>query len=133
MNRNIDLGIFISRVAIGFTMLVYGVNKLVHGIGFITGMMRDLGLPSFLSYGVYLGEIVAPILIIIGFRTRVAGLVFALNCLAAIVLAQRDNLFRINDFGGWALELLVIYMLMGVCYWFTGAGKYAVSTSNKWD
>lgn len=133
MKKNIDLGLLISRIAIGFPMSVYGVNKLIHGIGFIEDMMTMHGFPSFFAYGVFAGEIIAPIMLMLGFRTRLAGLIFANNCFTATVLAQTANIFKLNDFGGWALELLVIYMLVGISFFFAGAGKYAVSTANKWD
>ncbi|ASE60828.1 DoxX family protein [Chryseobacterium indologenes] len=133
MKKNIDLGMLISRIAIGFPMSVYGINKLIHGVGFIENMMTMHGLPSFFAYGVFAGEIIAPVMLIIGFRTRFAGLIFAANCFTATILAQTGNLFKLNDFGGWALELLVIYMLISLSFFFTGAGKYAVSTNNKWD
>ena len=133
MKKNIDLGMLISRIAIGFPMSVYGINKLIHAVGFIENMMTMHGLPSFFAYGVFAGEIIAPVMLIIGFRTRFAGLIFAANCFTATILAQTGNLFKLNDFGGWALELLVIYMLISLSFFFTGAGKYAVSTNNKWD
>lgn len=133
MKKDIDLGLLISRIAIGFPMSVYGVNKLIHGVGFIEDMMMMHGLPSFFAYGVFAGEIISPIMLIVGFRARLAGLIFAANCFTATVLAQTANIFKLNDFGGWALELLVIYMLVGISFFFTGAGKYSVSTANKWD
>ncbi|MDC8100554.1 DoxX family protein [Chryseobacterium rhizosphaerae] len=133
MKKNIDLGILISRIAIGFPMSVYGINKLIHGIGFIQDMMTQHSLPSFFAYGVFAGEIIAPLMIIIGFRIRLAGIIFAANCFTAIILAQTANIFKLNEFGGWALELLAIYLLIGVSFFFTGAGKYAVSNHTRWD
>ncbi|KMQ62986.1 DoxX family protein [Chryseobacterium angstadtii] len=133
MNRNIDLGILITRIAIGFPMLVYGISKLIHGVGFIENMMVEKNLPSFLAYGVFMGEIIAPVMIIAGLRIRLAGLVFAANCFTAIVLAQTGSLFKLNEFGGWALELLAIYLLVGLSFFFTGAGKYAISKGHQWD
>ncbi|MGE8433335.1 DoxX family protein [Chryseobacterium joostei] len=133
MKKNIDLGLLISRIAIGFPMSVYGINKLIHGVGFIEEMMTMHGLPSFFAYGVFAGKIIAPIMLIIGFRARLAGLIFAANCFTATILAQTSNIFKLNDFGGWALELLFIYLIIGLSFFFSGAGKYAVSTHNKWD
>ena len=133
MKKNIDLGMLISRIAIGFPMLVYGVNKIIHGIGFIEKMMTMHGLPSVFAYGVFVGEIIAPVMLIIGFKARLAGLIFAANCFTATILAQTANIFKLNEFGGWALELLAIYMLISISFFFTGAGKYAVSTGSKWD
>ena len=133
MKKNNDLGILISRVAIGLPMLVYGINKLIYGIDPIENLLAEKGLPSFFAYGVFLGEVVAPILIIIGLRARLAGLVFAINCFTAICLAQTANILKLNDYGGWALELLVIYMLIGLSFIFTGSGRFSVSTNSKWD
>ncbi|QRA44498.1 DoxX family protein [Chryseobacterium cucumeris] len=133
MKKNIDSGLLITRIAIAFPMSVYGINKVIHGVGFIEDMMSMHSLPSFFAYGVFAGEIIAPLMLIIGFRARLAGLIFAANCFTATILAQTANIFKLNEFGGWALELLVIYMLVSLSFFFTGAGKYAVSTQNKWD
>lgn len=133
MKKNSDLGMFISRVAIGFPMLVYGISKVFYGIDFIENLLTEKGLPSFLAYGVFVGEVVAPILIIVGFRARLAGLIFAINCFTAICLAQTSNILKLNEYGGWALELLAIYMLVGISFLFTGAGKLSISTQNQWD
>jgi hypothetical protein len=64
----------------------------------------------------FLQEIIAPVMLIIGFRARLAGLIFAANCFTATVLAQTANIFKLNEFGGWALELLAIYMLIGISF-----------------
>ncbi|MGG1922944.1 DoxX family protein [Chryseobacterium sp. NRRL B-14798] len=133
MKKNIDSGLLITRIAIAFPMSVYGISKVIHGVGFIEDMMSIHGLPPFFAYGVFAGEIIAPVMLIIGFRARLAGLIFAANCFTATLLAQTANIFKLNDFGGWALELLVIYMLVSLSFFFTGAGKYAVSTQNTWD
>ncbi len=132
-NTKQDLGIVLIRISIAFTMLIYGISKLRFGIDFILNQIAQYGLPSFLGYGVYVGEIIAPILIIIGYRTKLAGLIFATNCFVAILLVQLPNLQKINGFGGWEMGPLFIYTLFGIAIFFTGGGKYSVSTKNKWD
>jgi putative oxidoreductase len=133
MKKNIDLGLLISRIAIGIPMLIYGVSKLYNGIDFIEDLLAEKGIPTFIAYGVYVGEVVAPVLLIAGLRTKIAGLIFAFNCLTAILLVQTDNINKMNESGGWALELLFIYMLAGLSFHFSGAGKYSLSHNNKWD
>lgn len=133
MQTNFHLGFLLARIAIGFPMLIYGISKLIHGIDFIKGMLADLHLPEAMAYGVYVGEVLAPIALLLGFKTRLAAAVFAFNCLTAILMAQLPNLFRLNDFGGWAMELLVIYMLVAVGLFFTGGGKFAVTNKSLWD
>jgi putative oxidoreductase len=132
-NTRQDIGIILLRISIASTMFIYGISKLIHGIGFIANLLTQYGLPSFLGYGVYVGEIIAPILIIIGYRTKLAGLIFATNCFVATLLVQLPNLLKLNDFGGWEMGPLFIYTLFGIALFFTGGGKYSVSTKNKWD
>jgi len=133
MNTKTNTGLLTLRVSIAFTMLIYGITKLIFGNDFILSLLEQYGLPSIFSYGVFVGEILAPILIIIGFRTKLAGLVFAINCFVAILMVQLPNLLKLNETGGWAIGLIFIYMMFGIAMFFTGAGKYALSTNNKWD
>lgn len=46
-------------------MLFHGIAKLLHGLEGIKGMLASKGLPAFFAYGAYVGEIIAPLLIII--------------------------------------------------------------------
>lgn len=133
MNTKQQTGLFLLRVSIAFTMLIYGISKLTFGIDYIKDLVSQFGLPTFISYGVFIGEILAPILIIIGFRTKLAGLVFAVNCFVAITMDRLPDVFSLNEHGGWAIGLIFIYMMFGLALFFTGAGKYALSTQNKWD
>ncbi|MFD2824659.1 DoxX family protein [Lacinutrix iliipiscaria] len=133
MKTKQHIGLFILRVCIAFTMLIYGITKLIHGIDFIKTLLTEFGLPSFFGYGIFIGEVIAPILIIIGFRTKLAGFVFAINCLVAILMVQLPNILKLNEFGGWEIGPIFIYMIFGIALIFTGAGKYGISTKNKWD
>ena len=132
-NTKLHIGLLLLRVSIAFTMLVYGINKLIFGIDFISAQIAQYGLPSFIGYGVYVGEVIAPILIIIGYRTKLAALIFAINCFVAILLVQLPNLLKLNEFGGWELGPLFIYTSYGIALFLTGGGKYSMSTNNKWD
>jgi len=133
MNTKQHIGLLLLRISIAFTMLIYGISKLIFGIDFISGLIAQYGLPPFLGYGVFVGEIIAPLLIIIGYRTKLAGLIFAINCFVAIIMVQLPNLLKINEFGGWEIGPLFIYTIFGIALFFTGAGKYSMATKNKWD
>ena len=132
MKKNTDVGLLILRIAIGLLMLLHGIGKL-NGLDFIQGMLTEKGLPAFIAYGVLIGEILAPLAILIGFRTRIASVVYFVNCLVAILLVHSNDIFALNKHGGWAIELLGLYLLGSLALFFTGAGKYAVSTNNQWD
>ena len=132
--KNNDLGLLILRISIGFLMLFHGIAKFnILGMNLIQKMLTDIGIPGFISYGVFIGEIVAPVAMIAGFRTRIASIVFAVNCLVIIFLVRAPDFFKLDDFGGWALEVIGLYLLGSVALFFTGAGKYAISTIHDWD
>lgn len=132
MNKNNDLGLLILRIAVGALMLLHGIAKL-GDVSFIEGMLSAKGLPSILAYGVYITEIVAPLLILVGYRTRLAAVVFIIGNLFAFFLVHTAELFLLNDNGGWQLELLSLYLFGTLTLFFTGGGKMAVSSSNTWD
>jgi putative oxidoreductase len=131
--KNINTGILILRLSVGILMLLHGIAKISKGVGGIINMLESKGLPDFIAYGVYIGEIIAPILIIIGYRTRFAAAIFVLNMLVILFLAHSDDIFKLNQHGAWQVELIGLYLFGALALYFTGGGKYAVSSSNKWD
>ena len=131
--RHINIGLLIFRLNFGVLMLFHGVHKLLHGVDGIKGMLAEMGLPAILAYGVHLGETISPILLIIGFRTRLAALVFTFVMVVAFGMAHTGNIFSLAKSGSWAAELVALYLFGGLGLYFTGGGKYAVSTTNKWD
>lgn len=133
MKTNTNLGLLILRITLGGLMLFHGVAKLGPGITQMAEQFSTNGMPGFIAYFVFLGELLAPILLIIGFRTKLSALVYAFTMLAAIFIAHTADIFTINQYGGWAIELPFIYMMGAVALMFTGGGKYAISKTNKWD
>lgn len=131
--RREDLGLLIIRLSVGILMLLHGISKLQHGVGPIEGIITSAGLPAFLTYGVYLGEVIAPLFIIFGFGTRLAALVLAGNCLVAALTAHPSDIISLNATGGWGVELLGLYFFGAVALIFTGGGKYALSRKYIWD
>ena len=133
--KNRDLGLLILRLTIGLLMIPHGINKLLYpdAFAFVQSTLEVKGLPTFIAYGVFIGEIVAPLLIVLGFRSRLAALVMFFNGLATLYLAYSDKLSALNQYGGWAPELPALFFLGALALFFTGGGKYALSTRNKWD
>jgi putative oxidoreductase len=122
-----DLGKLFLRLTIGALMLFHGVYKLRHGISGIEGGVTDHGLPRFFAYGVYIGEVVAPIALILGVFTRYAGAIVAFNMVVAVYLAHSTQLGDLGKGGGWAIELDVLYFMGAVTIACLGAGRYAVT------
>jgi putative oxidoreductase len=121
-----DRGKLVLRVLLAALILFHGVSKLIGGVGFITGMLTKAGLPSALGYGVYIGEVVAPLLILFGIFTRAAALVVIANMIVALLLVHTSQFFTLNETGGWALELQAMYLGTAVAVALLGAGRYSV-------
>lgn len=120
---NTDIGKLLLRLLVGSLMLFHGIAKINHGIAFITSKVTQAGLPEFLSYGVYIGEIIAPILLIIGLKTRFAAFIIASTMLFAVFLVHSNDLFALTTTGAWALELQMFYFGSAIIILFMGAGK----------
>jgi len=123
-----DSGKLLLRLAVAGLMLFHGIAKL-KGLDGIEKMLEGAGLPLFLAYGVYVGELIAPLLMIVGFWTRIASLVFAFNMLVAILLGHGNELLSLNQYGGWAIELPMLFMLAAVSIALIGSGRFAVKPS----
>lgn len=129
-----DVGLLVLRLAVGGILLFHGISKLQHGVAWMAQPLAAFGLPAFVSYGAYLGEVVAPVLVILGIRTRLAALVISADLIMAIVLVLRSRVFAINDGGGWGVELEAFFILGGIALFFLGGGAYRVGPARtRWD
>ena len=126
--NNDAVGKLVVRLTVGILMLFHGVAKVLHPgtLDFIGGALAGAGLPEALAYGVYVGEIVAPLMIILGVQARLGGLIVVLNMIFAILLVHSGDLFSLTDHGGWRLELQGFYLLGGLAIMFLGSGRMAV-------
>jgi putative oxidoreductase len=132
-SQSVDTGKLILRLTIGGLLLLHGISKLINGIGFLVQMLEGKGLPGVMAYGVYIGEVIAPILLILGFRARIGAILVALNMLVAISLVHTKEILTLGKSGGWAIELPALFLLGAIAILFLGAGRYAMSTRSRWD
>jgi len=125
---NDDAGKLVLRLTVAGLMLFHGVAKILHpgSLDFIGGMLGGYGLPSILAYAVYVGEVVAPLMVIAGYKARIGALLMAVNMLFAIVLAHTGDLFSLSEHGGWSVELQMFYLLTSVAVVLLGSGRHAV-------
>lgn len=129
-----SLGLLILRLSTGGLLLFHGVAKLLGGLTFLQGMLATKGLPGFLAYGAVVGEVLAPLALILGLFTRGAAAVVAFNMLVAIAMAHLGTLCSVApNTGGWAVELPMLYLLPALALIFTGGGRFAVSTKTCLD
>jgi putative oxidoreductase len=133
--RKDDAGKLILRLAIGILMAFHGLSKLRHGVAWMAGPLSAHHLPASLAYGVYVAEVVAPILLILGILTRLAGLVISFEMVIALYLIVGNHAFTLDkQTGALSSELQFLYMLGGLAIFFLGSGRYAMSKGKgRWD
>jgi putative oxidoreductase len=110
------------RLAVGGLMLFHGLHKLFGGVGH----QRHAGGKR--AAGVYrlrrvIGEVVAPILIILGLLTRPAALVLAFTMVVAWLMVGMGETFALDKVGAWAIESLVYFFIGSLAMAFLGAGR----------
>ncbi len=132
-NKSNDIGSLLLRIAIGVLLPFHGIAKLIQGVDWLNGLLAGISLPSFIKYGVFIGEIIAPVALLIGFRTRIAALLVCFNMFMAVLLAHRHEIFTIKPSGAYTIELDVLYFLGALALFFMGGGKFSVSIKSKWD
>ena len=129
-----DMGKLLLLATLAILILFHGVSKIFNGIGGIAAMVGKLGLPAEFGYMVYVGEVLAPVLVLLGIWTRPAALVIAINMVFAVVLVHMGELFTTTKTGGWALELQGMFFIAAVAVALLGAGRYSVAGSGgRWN
>ena len=131
--NSLSTGLLILRVSLGVLMLLHGIARITGGVEGIENSLVGKGLPGFIAYGVYVGEVVAPLMLIVGFRTRLAALLFSVNMVVAAVLAHPNDIFALTERGIYSLETLALFLFGGLALVFTGGGNFAVSSKSWWD
>ncbi len=128
MFQSNDIGKLILRVTLGVLILFHGINKIIYGVGGVKHLLSEAGFPQFLAYGVYVGEVITPIFLILGLYARVASLVLALNMFVAILLAYGGALFALSKHGGLLVESPLFYFIVSIVVFILGSGRYAVNS-----
>ena len=122
-----DLGKLVLRLSLGILVLLHGIAKLTGGIGGIVGIVEGAGLPGVLGYGALVGEVLGPLMLILGFHARIGAALVAINMLFAIGLAHMGELATLTEQGGWALELQGMFLFTAIALVFLGPGRWSVN------
>jgi putative oxidoreductase len=123
-----DAARLILRLVLGICVLLHGIAKIRHGVGGIEGMLVAHGLPGVLSWGALIGEVLAPLMLIVGWHARIGAALIAINMLFAIFLAHMGEIFAINpQSGGWAIELQAMFLFTAIALALLGPGRFSVN------
>ena len=123
---NESTGKLILRITLGFLILLHGISKLRHGIDWLDGALAAAGLPVFFKFGVYVGEVVAPLLVIAGYYSRIGAWLIAVNMLFALGLMHGAELLALDPKSGvLAVEKQYMFMFTAIALALIGPGRYA--------
>ena len=125
-----DVGKLILRLCLGGLLLFHGIAKLKTGVDWLEDPLAAYGIPHIVKYGVYVGEVLAPILLILGAYSRVGAAIIMVNMLFALGLVHLADLWTLAGSGGWKLELQAFFLLTALAVLIFGAGRIAVMRSD---
>ena len=117
---SIDFGLLLMRVGFSIGMMTHGYGKFLKVIqgNFEFGDPIGIG-PTFSLILASIGEFIAPILIIIGWKTRLATIFPTLTMLVAFAIAHDGDPFSRK-------EKAFVYLIAFLTLYFTGPGKYSL-------
>lgn len=121
-----NLGLLLLRVAASAMMLTHGIPKI--GRFFAEGPIKfadPFGLGPEISLGLAIfAEVACAILVLVGFKTRLATIPLIITMLVAAFYAHADDPFGKKEPALLFLTLFLSILLMG-------PGKYALDTLRK--
>lgn len=126
LSNHPDLAKLLLRLGFGGMFLLHGINKIFVGTEFIQAKFIEFGMPGFFAQAVYLGEVVVPVLLIIGVLTRLSAFIGVGTCVFVTILMHSHNFFTLNQHGGWVVEGVAVYLVGFLAIMLLGSGKYAL-------
>ena len=129
-----DAGKLVLRTVLGVLILLHGIAKLRFGLGDVATSLARAGLPAAVGYLVYIGEVVAPLLVILGWWSRAGALVIAANMAVALVLGHWGHIFQVEGHGGLLLEVQFMFLFCAVAVALLGAGRVSLGgAKQRWN
>ena len=86
MTNILDL---VGRVFISLIFLLSGINKIGNYEGTV-GWMESIGMPGILLIPAIILEIVAPMLIMIGYKVKISAALLSVFCVATAIIFHSD-------------------------------------------
>ena len=127
MNKNfLDLALLILRLGSGGLMLTHGIPKISKLFESPIKFADPIGLGSTTSLILTLiGEVLAPVLIIIGFKTKLASIPAIITMLVAAFVVH------ISDPIG-TKEKALLYLVCFLVIFLVGPGKYSIDGNKNY-
>ncbi|WP_428235332.1 DoxX family protein [Gracilimonas sp.] len=121
--KNKDLAKLLLRIGVGVIFIIAGWSKL-SGIEGVQGFFGNIGipLPGVMAWVVALVEFVGGIMVLVGYKVEIPGILLAFTMLVAILTVKMGG---DNGFSGMRLELMLL--LTSLALSMMGTGKYSLN------
>jgi len=126
---NSDIGLLIVRIALGGIIFFHGFHKITHGIADQFQILANNGIPGVFIYFVYVSEVLAPVLIVLGIFTRLSSLSIFVTMI--VIFYALPFPIGMDEHGAMNIESQLYFLLLSVALFFTGPGRYAVRKNNS--
>ena len=126
---NSDVGLLIVRIALGGIIFFHGFHKLVHGTGDQFQILASSGIPGQFIYFVYVSEVLAPVLIVLGILTRISSLTIIATMI--VVFYALPFPIGLDVHGAMNIESQLYFLLLPIALFFTGPGRYTLTKNNS--
>ena len=126
MNKNFtDLGLLLLRLSFAGLMLTHGIPKIKSLFESPIKFADPIGLGETTSLILTLiGEVLAPILVLIGYKTRIATIPAIITMFVAAFVVHASDPLNVK-------EKAILFLFGFLVIFFTGAGKYAIDGFKK--
>ena len=120
MSKNAPLGLLILRVGLSAMMLTHGIPKLMNALEGNMDFPDPIGLGATVSLILtIIAEVLCPVLIIIGFKTRLATIPVIITMLVALFAVHWADPIGVK-------EKAVLYLVGYLAIALLGPGKLSV-------
>lgn len=120
----------VLRVVTGLVFAMHGYQKLSGGLDGVTGFLTSLGFPMASVFAVILiaVELLGGIALMLGFMTRIAAKLTAIDALVALFTVHISKGFFIST-GGY--EFIIVLLAASLALMLMGSGKWALDDMMK--
>lgn len=120
MKNNLnDLALAILRIAFSGMLLTHGIPKISMLLDNPSGFADPIGIGATLSLILaIIGEVVAPIFVLIGLKTKIATIPIIMTMAVAVFIVHAQDNFATK-------EKALLFMIGFIVIALAGAGRYA--------
>ena len=118
--NSLNFGLLLFRVSISAAMLTHGYGKFMKVLAGDFSFADPIGIgPTASLILCAIAEFIAPLILIVGWKTRLFAIISVINMLVAFIISHDGDPFAKK-------EKAFIYLIAFVFICFSGAGKHSV-------